>query len=262
LWLKRNPLGGAGAIAAADYAAEAESLRTLDLTQTGLDGEASGPLAAALVAAARQGRGLERLYLGGNPLGPTGASALAPVIGSGAVGELYLSAAQLGDGGAEAIAAALDGAPHGNLRRLSLASNGIGPRAVARITTAAVAAGVMVLDFGRVKAAGVLGAEDNRMDEAAAERIGAALASGPHRMTHLVLSDTALDSRTAHRLLDHAKRAATPTRYLLGKGVASSIRKRLNALSADLPDRPEPSPDVSAIRSVHRTAPARSESRP
>ncbi|THV42167.1 ribonuclease inhibitor [Glycomyces buryatensis] len=254
LWLKRNPLGNAGAIAAAECAAQSPTLRTLDLTQTGIETDAAAPLAAAVITAARHGRGLERLYLGGNPLGPTGADAIALIVGSGAVGELYVSAAQFGDSGAHAIATALEGAPHGRLKRLSVASNGIGPEAIARVTAAAAAAGVEVLDFGRVKAAGVLGAADNRLDAAAADRVGAALASGPHRLTHLVLSDTGLDSRAAHRLLDHAERAAVPTRYLLGKGIATSIRKRLNALSADLPDRPEPAPDVSAIRSVHRTA--------
>ena len=45
-----------------------------------------------------------------------------------------------------------------------------------------------------------------------------------------------------------------PSRFLLGKGIASTIRRRLNALSAGLPDRPAPSVDVPAIRSVHRTA--------
>jgi Ran GTPase-activating protein (RanGAP) involved in mRNA processing and transport len=254
LWLKRNPLGNAGAVAATEYAAESASMRTLDLTQTGIGPEAAAMIAAAVVTGARQGRGLKRIYLGGNPLGPIGAEEIAAIIASGAVDELYLSAAQVGDAGAVAIAAALESAPHGRLKRLSLASNGIGAKAIAHVAAAGATAGIQVLDFGRVKAARVLAAADNRVDLEAAERIGTALSSRPHRLAHLVLSDTGLDSRSAHRLLDHAERATSLTSYFLGKGIAASIRKRLNALSASLPERPLTAADVAAIRSVHRTA--------
>ncbi|RDI34867.1 ribonuclease inhibitor [Lentzea flaviverrucosa] len=247
IWLKRNPIGDGDA--AAGLVESARSLRTLDLVQTGLDAAAVQRLVAAMITAAAANRPVERLYLGGNPLGPAGATHLAALLAAEAVSELYVSAAGLGDDGARTVADAL---VPGRLRRISLASNGIGPQAAARLVAAAATAGVEVCDLGRVKAAGVLGAEDNRLDAQATTAIADALAERPHRLRHLVLSNTGLGSQAAHRLLDGAQRAATPTRFVLGKGVAGSIRRRLDALSAAIPARPPVSADVAAVRSVHR----------
>ncbi|MEU0443277.1 ribonuclease inhibitor [Streptomyces sp. NPDC006186] len=254
VWLKRNPLGSAGGRAAAELIESARTLRTLDLVQTGLDAAGAAVLADALLAAADNGRRVARLFVGGNPLGGPGAHALGAVIAAGALDELYVSAASLGDAGALRLAEALERAPYGRLSRLSAASNGIGPAAAARLVTAATAAGVGLLDLGRVRAAAVLGAADNHIDLTAAERIADALAAGEHRLAHLVLSHTGMRSREAHRLLDTAPRAATATRFVLGPGVASSIKRRLNALSAHIPEPAVPA-DVAAVRSVHRTAP-------
>ncbi|MFI6034581.1 ribonuclease inhibitor [Streptomyces sp. NPDC051315] len=255
VWLKRNPLGSGGGRAAAELLESARTLRTLDLVQTGLDPAGAAVLADALLAAAAHGRRIERLFVGGNALGEAGAAALAAVVAAGAVGELYVSAARLGDAGALRLAAALDDAPHRRLARLSVASNGIGPGAAARLVAAAVTAGVTLLDLGRVRAAAVLGAADNRLDLAAAETVGQALAACEHRLHHLVLRHTGLRSREAHRLLDHATRAVAPTRFVLGSGVAASIKRRLTDLSGHLPPPAVPA-DVAAVRSVHRTAPA------
>ncbi|MEU5042896.1 ribonuclease inhibitor [Streptomyces griseorubiginosus] len=255
VWLKRNPLGGGGGRAAAELIDAARSLRTLDLVQTGLDAAGAAVLADALSAAAENGRRIERLFVGGNPLGEAGAGALAEVIASGAVDELYVSAAGLGDAGALRLAAALDRAPHGRLTRLSVASNGIGPLAAARLVAAATAAGVELLDLGRVRAAAVLGAQDNHVDLTAAETIADVLASTGHRLTHLVLTHTGMRSREAHRLLDTAPRATTATRFVLGEGIAASVKRRLAAHSAHLPPPSVPA-DVAAVRSVHRTTPA------
>ncbi|WP_234995775.1 leucine-rich repeat domain-containing protein [Streptoalloteichus hindustanus] len=253
VWLKRNPLGAGGGEAAAGIVESARSLRTLDLVQTDLDAGGLAVLVNALVTAARAGRRIERLYVGGNPLGPRGATHLAALLEADAVSELYVSAARLGDQGAETIANAL--APGGRLRRLSVASNGIGPGAAARLVAAAVAAGVEVCDLGRVRAAGALGSQNNRLDETAASAIAGALAARPHQLRHLILSDTGMRSREAHRLLDGALRAITPTRFVLGKGIATSVRRRLDALSADVPAHPAVHADVAAIRSVHRQPP-------
>ncbi|WP_199788574.1 ribonuclease inhibitor [Streptomyces sp. 351MFTsu5.1] len=255
VWLKRNPLGGGGGRAAAELIDAARSLRTLDLVQTGLDATGAAVLADALSAAADNGRRIERLFVGGNPLGEAGAGALAEVIASGAVGELYVSAAGLSDAGALRLAVALERAPHGRLTRLSVASNGIGPSAAARLVAAATAAGVELLDLGRVRAAAVLGAQDNHVDLTAAETIADVLAStAGHRLTHLVLTHTGLRSREAHRLLDTAPRATTATRFVLGEGIAASVKRRLAAHSAHLPPPSVPA-DVAAVRSVHRTPP-------
>ncbi|MFI5530589.1 ribonuclease inhibitor [Kitasatospora sp. NPDC051853] len=248
LWLKRNPLGDA----AGDLVRAASELRTLDLVQTGLTPAALAELTDALLATDRPP--LERLYLGGNPLGPEGAEQVARLVAAGAVGELYLSAAGLGDRGTGALTAALRSAPYGRLTRLSVASSGIGPTALAELVTAAAGAGVELLDLGRVRAAAHLGAPDNRLDETAATAIGSALSGAAHRLRHLVLSNTGLRSRAAHRLLDAAPAAATATRYVLGKGVATTVRRRLDALSAHLPPPALPA-DVAAVISVHRTAP-------
>ncbi|MEU6339495.1 ribonuclease inhibitor [Streptomyces sp. NPDC046977] len=252
VWLKRNPLGLGGGPAAAGLVEAARSLRTLDLVQTGLDVAGLAVLVDALLVAAGDGRGVERLFVGGNTLGPAGAAVLADLITQGAIGELYVSAARLGDEGGLILAEALRRAPHGRLTRLSAASNGIGPRGTAALVAAAAAAGVELLDLGRVRAAAVLGAADNRVDTGAAEAIAAALAAAPHRLGHLVLANTGMRSREAHRLLDAAPGAATPTRYVLGKGVATSVRQRLDALSAHLPHPAVPDA-VAAVRSVHRT---------
>lgn len=253
VWLKRNPLGSGGGRAAAELIESARSLRTLDLVQTGLDPAGAAVLADALLVAADGGRRIERLFVGGNPLGEAGARALAAVVAAGAVDELYVSAARLGDAGALLLADALDRAPYGRLTRLSAASNGVGPSAAARLVTASASAGVTLLDLGRVRAAAVLAAPDNRLDLAAADTIGQALAGAEHRLAHLVLTHTGIRSREAHRLLDHAARAGTATRYRLGAGIAASVKRRLDDLSAHIPAPTVPA-DVAAVRSVHRTA--------
>ncbi|WP_418960605.1 ribonuclease inhibitor [Streptomyces tritici] len=253
VWLKRNPLGPGGGRAAADLVAAASELRTLDLVQTGLDPAGLAVLAEALLTAASDGRRIERLFVGGNALGRTGAAPLAALLAAGAIGELYVSAARLGDEGALLLARALERAPYGRTTRLSVASNGIGPQAAARLVAAAAGAGVELLDLGRVRAAGTLGAADNHLDLAATTAIGEALTARAHRLTHLVLAHTGLRSREAHRLLDTAPRAATPTRYVLGKGIATSIRRRLEQHCASVPPPAVPE-DVRAVHSVHRTA--------
>jgi hypothetical protein len=64
---------------------------------------------------------------------------------------------------------------------------------------------------------------------------------------------TGVGSRGALRLLDGARHAATPTRYMLGNGVASRVKKELAVLAADAVV-PATSRDVRAVRSVYRTA--------
>ncbi|RSN86581.1 ribonuclease inhibitor, partial [Streptomyces sp. WAC 05379] len=80
------------------------------------------------------------------------------------------------------------------------------------------------------------------------------LAGREHRLAHLVLSHTGMRSREAHRLLDAASDAVTATRFVLGQGIAGSIKRRLDGLSAGVPLPVVPA-DVAAVRSVHRTAP-------
>ncbi len=255
LWLKRNPVGPDGVRAVAETVRAGTVLRTIDLTQTGLATPDVAVLVDAMIAAAGGQHAIERLYLSGNRLGADGAQDVARLIVAGAVAELYLSAAQLGDSGARVLATALQNAPGGALRRLSVASNGIGPAALAELIAAAATAGVELFDAARVKAAAVLGAEDNRLDESGAATVADALAA-PHRLAYLNLHHTGLGSRGALRLLDGAQRAATPTRFKLGGGIAKRVKKELTALAAEIPASVfDVAPDVRAIRSVYRTAP-------
>lgn len=251
VWLKRNPLGAGGGAAASAIVEAGTALRSLDLVQTGLTPPGLAVLTETLIAAHRAGRGLDRLYVGGNALGPQGASSVAALIAEGAVGEIFASADGFGDEGAGVIADALS-ASSGGLTRLSLASNGIGPEACARLVAASAAAGVEALDLGRVPMAGTLGAPDNRVDDAAASAIAGTLSAVPHGLTRLVLADTGLTGGAARALLDGQRRAVTRTRFLLGKGVPARVKRELNELAAGVVERPAPAA-VAAIASVHRT---------
>ena len=283
-------VGADGVRAVAETVRAGTVLRTLDLTQTGLAAPEVAPLVDAMIAAGRGSSGgsastdnstdnstdstdsnsdscasadtgasthaIERLYIGGNNLGPEGAHELARLLTAGAVAELYVSAAHLGDPGAQVLAAALRIAPVGALRRLGVASNGIGSEALADLVAAAATAGVELLDAGRVKAAAVLAAADNRLDEPGAAAIASALSAAPHRLALLNLRHTDLGSPGALRFLDGAQRAATPTRFMLGTGIAKRVKKELAALAAGVPASVfDVAPDVQAIRSVYRTAP-------
>ncbi|NUR27450.1 MAG: ribonuclease inhibitor [Catenulispora sp.] len=265
LWLKRNPVGPGGVRAVAETVRAGTVLRTIDLAQTGLAvGDVAVLVDAMIDAAERERPGaavsgggatrtVERLYLSGNRLGANGAQEVARMVGAGAVAELYLSAAQLGDAGALVLAGALRGAPVGKLRRLSVASNGIGPAALAEVIAAAAEAGVELFDAARVKAAAILAATDNRLDEAGAATVAEAL-TAPHRLAYLDLRHTEIGSRGALRLLDGARRAAAPTRFMLGGGVAKRVKRELAEFAAGA-SAFELAPDVRAIRSVYRTAP-------
>jgi hypothetical protein len=256
LWLKRNPVGPDGVRAVAETVRAGTVLRTIDLTQTGLAAPEVAVLVDAMIAVGRGTHAIERLYLSGNKLGAAGAHELARLLTAGAVAELYVSAAQLGDTGAAVLATALRSAPPGALRRLSVASNGIGSAALAELVAAATVAGVELIDAARVKAAAVLAAADNHLDEPGAATIADALAAAPHRLAYLDLRHTETGSRAALRLLDGAQRAATPTRFMLGTGIAKRVKKELTALAAGIPASVfDVAPDVRAIRSVYRTAP-------
>jgi hypothetical protein len=104
-------------------------------------------------------------------------------------------------------------------------------------------------------AAAILDAADNRLDEAGAATVAEALTS-PHRLGFLDLRHTELGSRGALRLLEGAERAAAPTRFMLGSGVAKRVKRELSTLAAGVPAAVfDVAPDVRAIRSVYRTAP-------
>lgn len=216
LWLKRNPLGREGLRAIADLVATGNAPKTIDLVQTGVTADILAGLAESLAAT----RVVRRLFLSGNPIG--GADALTALVADCGLEELYLSASQLGDRGAALVTAGLKG----GLRRLSLASNGIGAQATAALVNAS----------------------DNEIDPTG---VAQALSGAPHSLRHLDLRHTGVDGRASVVLLAGAERAETATRYILGGGVPKRIKGELRRLAADVPEL-LPHPDVAAIRSVHR----------
>nr|WP_232328544.1 ribonuclease inhibitor [Kibdelosporangium sp. MJ126-NF4]CEL23397.1 hypothetical protein [Kibdelosporangium sp. MJ126-NF4]CTQ96867.1 hypothetical protein [Kibdelosporangium sp. MJ126-NF4] len=238
LWLKRNPLGAAGIRAIAELIATGNGPATVDLVQTGMTSSVLDSLVDALAAT----RVVQRLFLSGNDL--SASDALARLVAECGLEELYLSACGLGDRGALAVAAGL--VP--GLRRLSVASNGIGPAAATELVRAATIAGVQVLDLGRVKAAGVLGAADNHVD---AHGIADALSVVDHQLWHVDLRHTGMTSRGALALLSGARKASTASRFVLGSGIARRVKRELGQIAEGLPEV-LPHPDVAAIRSVHR----------
>ncbi|MET0133920.1 MAG: ribonuclease inhibitor [Kibdelosporangium sp.] len=238
LWLKRNPLGASGLRAIADLVATGNAPATIDLVQTGVTPEILDGLVEALAGT----RVVRRLFLSGNPLGD--AEALTRLVADCGIEELYLSACMLGDRGADRISAGLTT----GLKRVSVASNGIGPRATADLVRAAATAGVEMLDLGRVKSAGVLNAENNQVDAVA---VADHLATAEHRLRHLDLRHTGLDGRSSLALLAGARRTHVPTRFVLGGGVPRRVKRELARLAVEVPDL-LPHPDVAAIRSVHR----------
>jgi hypothetical protein len=238
LWLKRNPIGPTGVQAIADLVATGHAPETIDLVQTGMTADVLAGLTEALAATGV----VKRLFLSGNDLG--GAPALAKLVGECGLEELYLSACRLGDPGAALLTAGLTP----GLKRLSVASNGISAQAATGLVRAASYADVEVLDLGRVRAAGVLGAVDNAVDPAALADV---LSADSHRLWHLDLRHTGVDSRGALALLAGIERAPSATRYVLGGGIAKRVKRDLRHFAAGLPSL-QPHPDVAAIRSVHR----------
>src|SRR5204863_1598525 len=122
IWLKRNPIGDAGVRAVAEALRDNPTVRTLDLTNTGLTRHGLRALTDALRARPRP---LERLYLGGNNLGPEA----APLLAGLGVAELYLAAGRLGDAGAAILMESLVDTGV----TLGLGGNGIGPAGVRAI---------------------------------------------------------------------------------------------------------------------------------
>ncbi|MCZ1004037.1 hypothetical protein O1M63_48745 [Streptomyces mirabilis] len=145
-------------------------MRTLDLVQTGLDATGAVVLVDALLTATENGRRIERLFVGGNPLGAAGAVPLSALVAEGAVDELYVSAAGLGDAGRCVSPTRwrghrTDGSP-GSPSPATASGRAPPPGWWRRRPRRG-----HPLDLGRVRAAAVLGAADNRLDLTAATDI-------------------------------------------------------------------------------------------
>jgi hypothetical protein len=236
LWLKRNPIGDAGAAAIARALRTNTSVRTLDLFNTGVTEAGLAQLAEALAARTRP---IERLYLGGNGLGPSAAPVLAELVRCG-VTELFLSVNHLGDRGLTDLVSAIE-TPIG----LGAGGNGLTP-----VGVEALAARLDLfhrLDLARPPSERVLGGSSNVVGDRGAAALAAALPDT--RLRWLDLRHTGITGRGAKALLA-ALESATALEYLgLGFGIPRRIKR---AASTHLRPATPVHPDIGAIVSVYR----------
>jgi Ran GTPase-activating protein (RanGAP) involved in mRNA processing and transport len=256
LWLKRNPIGVAGAQQVAEFLARHDQLRTLDLVQTELT--SAGVLAIAKVLS-RPGGTLRRLYLSGNGLGPEVAGALAELLRTNdTLEELYLGVNRLGDAGASIVL--MQGlAMNGTLRRLSLASNGLGPATCAAITSALGQHPALIdLDLGYDRSTAIVGERANAIGDEGAELLAHWLSTDPP-LRRLDVQHNGLTNLGAKQLCDAAEMSEHLLVLELGKGFAHGPKRRVHERlqqnrSCAPHDALMSDPDVQAIRSVYRTA--------
>ena len=171
LWLKRNPLGPAGAAAVADLLRRDTSLETLDLVNTGILDEGLAHVAAAL----RENGRLRHLYVGTNGITGDGVAPLADYLGEeNRLESLFISANRLGDAGAIRLAEALG--RDRSLARLGLASNRIGPDGAEALADAVAShPRLRFLDLGWIRATAAVGELGNRIGNRGARAIAAML---------------------------------------------------------------------------------------
>lgn len=254
LWLKRNPLGVAGAHAIAEVIGDSGGPRVLDLFNCELDDDGVIAIARAVAAPACR---VAYLYLGGNGAGPRAAAALATAIASNrALRGLYLGASRLGDAGAGAIADALERNP--GLEELDLASNAIGPAGAAALARAvAVHPRLARLDLGAAASARALGEPANAIGDAGALALAAALAGDPP----LRALDLRANGITSHGAMALARALAANTHlidlglhHFVARTIRRALRARLDANAAHAAPPTMPA-HVAAIQSVYRTRP-------
>lgn len=253
LWLKRNPIGDTGVRALAVALRHNRTLRTLDLTQTGITRDGLAALTDSLLGANGT---LERLYLCGNCLGPADADVLADLLrGCAGLRHLYVSVNRLGDAGAATVAHGLRA--NLTLRTLSLASNGLGPSGVASLAEAlSTHPALEVLELGRQPSEGVLGERPNAAGDEGAKALAAAL-PGHRSLAVLDLAHNGVGDAGAMALADGLAGNGSLADLIVDRGVSAPCRQHLEGLlarnraaGASAPAWPE----LGVIRSVYRTA--------
>jgi len=248
LWLKRNPLGVGGARALAVMLERNTHLRTLDLTNTELGDDGFAELARGLA----RHPSLECLYVGGNGLGVSSMEVLGEALERAPkLTELYLDTNPIGDDGARVIASWISDA---GVRILGLASSAIGTDGV-RALAASDLRGVRRLDLGYTLSARPLEQAPNAFGDVGVEHLAHWLATDP-ALRHLDLRRSGITSRGALAIERAMGTNHHMTRVLLGAGIASKVRKRINARCAHnqktWPELDVPV-DVLRIRSVYRS---------
>jgi Ran GTPase-activating protein (RanGAP) involved in mRNA processing and transport len=252
LWLKRNPIGDEGAAELATMLARNRSLRTLDLTQTGITAAGLRSLVDALIA---HPTNLERLYLSGNRFGPAEAEILADLLRAPtALRHLFVSVNRLGDDGARRLLAAERANPR--LRTLGLASNGLGSGAAEALAAVADHPALERLDLGREPSAGILGERDNLLGDDGARTL-AEMLPGQSSLRLLNLEHNGITDAGAGCLAEGLAGNATLIELRLDRILGRHRRRQIEELllrnrrASGLDELP-PDPAVSAIRSVYR----------
>lgn len=262
LWLKRNPLGPAGAVPLAELLATDPPLLTLDLVNTGLLDAGVETLTPALLTNTR----LRHLYVGTNGLGPLAAEGLAEVLRANRLTSLYVDCNRLGDAGVQALAVGL--MENTSLTRLSLASNRIGPAGMAALADALRShPSLAFLNLGWTRATDAVHEAGNQLgDEGAAvvaELLRANAVLSALDLSHngisqdgLDLLTDALESNATLVDLRCAQRGgatnADRMARLRGRVGGNLVRRGLVADEVEAIRTPGPARDVL---SVYRTAP-------
>jgi Ran GTPase-activating protein (RanGAP) involved in mRNA processing and transport len=252
LWLKRNPLGVAGARRIAALVESGAALRVLDLFNCELGDDGVAVVAAALGSPRSR---VEHVYLGGNAASGRAAAALGEALAHTRVlRTVHIAASRLGDNGAAALAAGL--AHNTSLDELGLASNAIGSAGAAAL--AGALAGhprLAVLALGRVTSASALGEAANRLEDDGAIAI-APLVAATRTLRALDLHDNGITSHGAMAILRALEGNASLVALGLHRFVAKTIRRRIRArLAANAVHAPWPPVmprHVAMIQSVYR----------
>jgi Ran GTPase-activating protein (RanGAP) involved in mRNA processing and transport len=255
LWLKRNPLGFAGARRLVELVESGGSLRVLDLYNCELGDDGVAAIADALASPRSR---IEHVYLGGNAAGPRAAQALASMLATTqTLRTLQLSASRFEDPVGIALAAGL--ARNRSLDELGLASCHIGPRGGAALADAlARHPRLLRLDLGAATSARALGEPNNQIaDDGAGAFADLVAANGPLRI--LDLRWNGITSRGAMPILEalHANHSLVELglNRFVAQTIRRSIRLRLDANAARIGPRPGMPPHVAAIQSVYRAVP-------
>ncbi|MCA9620236.1 MAG: aldo/keto reductase [Myxococcales bacterium] len=162
LWLKRNPLGPAGALHVGRLLGANRRLELLDLHNTGLFDEGLEALAEGV---AGRGLALRHLYLSANALTHRAVESLGAMLESKSLVSLYLSMNRLGTPGSSALVELIARGRLGALERLDVGANGLDATCLEGLAEVLIqhCPRLRFLDLGTYRATRDLGEEPNRL---------------------------------------------------------------------------------------------------
>ncbi|HEY9608255.1 hypothetical protein, partial [Allocoleopsis sp.] len=249
LWLKRNPIGTAGAYHIAQMLRHNRTIRTLDLvsTQMGEDG-----LAAILDALIHTNRTVERLYLGGNQINPDQTYWLADLLRHNpSINGLFLNVNCLGDAGVEVLAEGLQ--ENQTLSELGLASNGITAKGCrALVASLQNHSSLSHLDLGYSPSTKILGGQPNSIGDTGAAIIAHFLMHNP-TLVELNLQSTGISTRGKIILTKALERNHKLCHLLLNGRLNANVESLLERNRSLNPSYQLARPRaIALIRSVYR----------